>query len=255
MTTGHGAFVWYELVTADPAAAEDFYSRVIGWTTADSGMPDIRYTLAKVGDRPVAGMMGYPPDMPDPQPAWLGYVHVDDVDAMTGRVKDLGGAIYREPADIPTVGRFAVVADPQGAVFMLFRGDGPPPAEIAPNTPGRPAWHELHSTDWEAGFAFYTGLFGWTQAESYDMGPQGRYQIFALGGQSIGGMMNNPRAPRPFWLYYFVVDDIDAAHQRLTDAGGKLLNGPMPVPGDMWIIQAFDAQGAIFGMVGPRKAG
>jgi predicted enzyme related to lactoylglutathione lyase len=255
MTTGNGAFVWHELVTADPEAAEDFYTRLIGWTTADSGMTEMRYTLAKIGEQPVAGIMGYPPGVPDPHPAWLGYIHVDDVDAKAQHVKELGGAIHREPSDIPNVGRFAVAADRQGAVFMLFRGDGTPPPKIAPGTPGRPAWGELHSTDWESGFDFYSQLFGWEKAESFEGGPEGLYQVFSLGGLSIGGMMNNSHAPRPFWLYYFVVDDIDAAAKRLVDGGGKVLNGPMPVPGDMWVIQAFDAQGAVFGMIGPRTGG
>ena len=253
MTSSNGSFVWYELLSGDRAAEEDFYAKLIGWTMADSGMTEMRYTLAKVGERAVAGLMDFPPDMPpDPRPAWLGYVHVEDVDAMAERVKQSGGAIHREPADIPGVGRFAVAADPQGAVFMLFRGDGPAPANLAPGTPGRPAWHELHSSDWEAAFAFYSGLFGWEKAEAYEMGPQGSYQIFSLGGQSIGGMMTNPDVPAPFWLYYFVVEDIDAAGKRLTDNGGKIMNGPMVVPGDMWIIVAFDPQGAIFGMIGPR---
>lgn len=252
MTTEQGSFVWYELITGDRAAAEDFYAKVVGWTMVDSSLTDIRYTLAQVGDRPVAGLMGFPPDMPDPKPGWLGYILVDDVDAMAERVQKAGGALYRAPGDIPGVGRFSVVADPQGAVFMLFRGDGPPPAGLAPNTPGRPAWHELHTRDWEAAFAFYEGLFGWKKAEAIDMGPMGTYQIFATGDLSIGGMFNNPEAPAPFWLYYFVVEDIDAAVERTTNAGGKIINGPVQVPGEMWIINAIDPQGAIFALVGPR---
>ncbi len=253
MTTKEGSFVWYELITGDPAAAEDFYAKVVGWTIVDSSITGVRYSLARVGERPVAGLMGFPPDVPNPKPAWLAYILVDDVDAMTERVKQAGGAIYRAPDDIPRVGRFSVVADPQGAVFMLFRGEGTPPPELEPGTPGRPAWHELHTRDWEKAFAFYEGLFGWKKAEAMDMGPMGTYQIFATEDLSVGGMLNNPEAPAPFWLYYFVVDDIDAAVERLTAAGAKLTNGPVQVPGDMWIINAIDPQGAIFALVGPRK--
>ncbi len=253
MTTKQGSFVWYELITGDPAAAEDFYTKVVGWTMADAGMPGMHYTLAKVGERPVAGLMGFPPDVPDPKPAWLGYIAVDDVDGMAKRVQEAGGALYRAPDDIPGVGRFAVVADPQGAVFMLFRGEGTPPPELAPETPGRPAWHELHTRDWGKAFAFYEGLFGWKKAEAMDMGPMGTYQIFATDELSVGGMFNNPEAPTPFWLYYFVVDDIDAALERVTAAGGRLVNGPMEVPGAMWIINAIDPQGAMFALVGPRR--
>ncbi len=252
MTT-EGDFVWYELMTSDPEAAETFYAKVVGWTTADAGMPGMRYTLAKVGERPVAGLMGFPPDVPNPQSAWMGYILADDVDAMATRVKQAGGAEYRAPDNIPNVGRFAVMADPDGAVFMIFRGDGTPPPVLAPNTPGSVAWHELHARDWEKSFSFYEGLFGWKKEEPMDMGPMGTYQIFSIGGAPAGGMFNNADAPAPFWLYYFVVDNIDAAVTRLTDAGGKVTNGPTQVPGDMWIVQAFDPQGAMFALVGPRS--
>ncbi len=253
MTTEDGSFVWYELMTGDPAAAEDFYAKVVGWKMVDSSITGVRYTLAQVGDRPVGGLMGFPPGVPDPKPAWLGYILVDDVDAMTERVKQAGGAMYRAPDSIPTIGRFSVVADPQGAVFMLFRGEGTPSPELAPETPGRTAWHELHTRDWEKAFAFYEGLFGWKKADAMDMGPMGTYQIFAIGDLSVGAMFNNPEAPAPFWLYYFTVENIDAALERATSAGAKLINGPMEVPGGMWIINAIDPQGAIFALVGPRS--
>jgi len=253
MATTEGSFVWYELMTGDPAAAEQFYTDVVGWRMTDSGMPDMRYTIANAGDHPIGGITGFPPDMPDPHPAWTGYVHADDVDEVTGRVQRAGGAQYRAPADIPGVGRFAVVADPTGAVFLLFHGNGPTPDPLPMNTPGRVAWHELHTTDWEKAFAFYQGLFGWEKDNPMDMGEMGTYQIFKIEGVPSGGMMNNKDAPAPFWLYYFVVDDIDAAAERVTGHGGKIIHGPSEVPGEMWIINAFDPQGAIFALVGPRK--
>src|SRR5262249_17456792 len=113
--TMNGNFVWYELVTSDPQAAEEFYSKVVGWKMADSGIPGMRYTIANVGERAVGGLMGFPPDMPDPRPCWTGYIHVDDVDATAARIKQAGGHEYRAPDDIPNIGRFAVMADPQGA--------------------------------------------------------------------------------------------------------------------------------------------
>ena len=74
-----------------------------------------------------------------------------------------------------------------------------------------------------------------------------------LGGDPIGGMFNRPaEVPVTFWLYYFNVDDIDAAVRRVEAGGGKVLNGPMEVPGGAWIIQGQDPQGAMFALVGPR---
>lgn len=252
--TKEGGFFWYELVTSDATAAADFYAGVVGWTMADSSAPGMRYTLASVGDRQVAGLMDFPPDMPKGHPVWLGYVLTADVDGTAEKVKQAGGTIHREPGDIPGIGRFAVAADPQGATFMLLRGDSDPAPELDMSTPGAIGWHELHARDWEKAFDFYSDLFGWQKADAIDMGRMGTYQTFATGsGQQGGGMMNSPQTPNPFWLFYFFTDDIDAAAQRVTDNGGRLMHGPMEVPGPLWVIQALDPQGAMFAMVGHRR--
>lgn len=122
-------FFWYELMTTDLDAAETFYTKVVGWTAQPfdkaPGMP--RYIVMNVGERGVGGLMTMPEDaakmgMP---PAWLGYIHTKDVDASTKALKAAGGAVHREPDDIPGVGRFAVVADPQGATFMFLQPAAP----------------------------------------------------------------------------------------------------------------------------------
>jgi hypothetical protein len=190
------------------------------------------------------------------KPCWLGYIGVDDVDAVADRIAKAGGAIHRAPEDIPGVGRFAVVADPQGAAFMLLKGAtaGPPPQAFKASTPRHVGWNELHTTDWKAGLAFYSKLFGWAKSDTFDMGAMGTYLVFNAGGDAIGGMMTSPNFPRPVWLFYFNVDGIDAAHRRLTGAGGQVLFGPSEVPGGGWIIQATDPQGAMFALVGPRPS-
>jgi predicted enzyme related to lactoylglutathione lyase len=113
--------------------------------------------------------------------------------------------------------------------------------------------NELHTTDWKAGLDFYAKLFGWAKSDALDMGAMGTYLVFNAGGDPIGGMMTSPN-PRPAWLFYFNVDDIDAAHRRVTDASGRVLLPPTQVPGGDWIVQATDPQGAMFAIVGPRKA-
>ena len=171
------------------------------------------------------------------------------------RVTAAGGAVHRAPADIPGIGRFAVVADPHGATIILFRGSSDQePVAAAPGTPGHIGWHELQAGNGESAFAFYSGLFGWTKVEGIDMGAMGVYQIFAIGGAPVGGMMTKmPDTPAPFWLYYFNVDAIDAATARATDGGGKVINGPMQVPGGSWVVQCTDPQGAMFAMVGTKR--
>jgi len=105
-------FVWYDVMTTDTKAAEKFYSAVVGWDIKDSGMPDTSYSILSVGSTMVGGLMPIPDDARamGVQPAWMGYIGVDDVDDYAKRVKAAGGAIHREPADIPGVGRFAVAA-------------------------------------------------------------------------------------------------------------------------------------------------
>ena len=222
-------FVWYDLMTPDIKAAEAFYGKVVGWGATDTGMTGNPYHIFSMGKTMVAGVMPVPPDMAGAPPIWMGYIGVDDVDAYAKRIVDRGGKVYRGPVDIPNgVGRFAVVADPHGVGFAIFTpGAGEPPADGA-NDPGRIGWHELHAGDLETAWSFYSGLFGWTKSDTFDMGPMGTYQIFATGGNPAGGMMTKmPQSPQPFWLFYFNVDGIDAATERIKEAGGQVVNGPV----------------------------
>ena len=257
MAISHGSFVWYELMTTDAKAAEAFYRDVVGWQTRDAGMPGMAYTLLEVAGAAVAGLMTLPAEAAQSgaRPGWIGYVAVDDVDAAAKSFAAAGGTIHRAPDDIPGIGRFAVAADPQGAVICLFRGDGDmgPPAPPA-GTPGTIGWHELMAIDWQPAFDFYAAQFGWTKAEAHDMGPMGLYQIFAKDGEAVGGMMTKPaEVPVAYWGYYFNTEAIDAAAARVTAAGGKILFGPMEVPGGSWVVQGLDPQGAVFALVAPKR--
>ena len=256
MATSPKPFVWYELMTTDMDAAKAFYGAVIGWFAQAADQSHTRYTIMSAGDRPVASLMPLPEPVRQAggRPGWLGYILADDADVATEEVRRAGGTVHRAPDDIPGVGRFSVVADPQGAVFMLFRpsgGDNPP---APPMTPGHVGWHELYASDWPAAFDFYAGRFGWTKADALDMGPMGTYQLFAAGGEPIGGMMNKPDGMRaPVWTFYFVVPAADAAVGRITEHGGQVLMGPHQVPGGSWIVHGMDPQGAMFALVAPNR--
>src|SRR5690606_9879898 len=150
-----------------------------------------------------------------------------DADAAAERVQHAGGMLHRAPADVPGIGRFAVVADPQGAGFILFAPEGDPPAPVPAGTPGHVGWHELYADDWRSAFDFYAGQFGWSRQDAVDMGPMGTYQLFGVGEAVHGGMMNRPaQVPMPAWLFYFTVPAINAAAQRVADHGGRVLMGP-----------------------------
>jgi len=121
----HGTFCWNELMTRDVPGATKFYTELLGWNAADSGMPGMQYTIFKVGDKQVGGLMEMPADIPQEVPAhWMAYITVDDVDAAARKVSELGGQVMHGPEDVPQVGRFCVVQDPTGAVVSLIQMSG-----------------------------------------------------------------------------------------------------------------------------------
>ena len=250
------SFFWYELMTSDLAGAEKFYPAVVGWTTEEFPNQDMRYVVVNANGNGVGGMMTIPPEAAQmgAPPAWLGYIKASDIDAQTDAVKQAGGQVYREPGPIPGVGRFSVVADPQGAVYMLLQPEGPDMPAVDPMTPGHVGWHEYMGTDWQAAFDFYAGQYGWTKSQSVDMGEMGTYQLFAVDGKDNGGMMDKPPfVPVANWGFYFIVEGIDAAAKRCTDNGGKILMAPMEVPGGQWVVNCMDPQGAHFSMLSSTK--
>lgn len=116
-----GTFCWNELLTEDVPRSLAFYQAIAGFTDAPMDMgPMGTYHVLKRGDRQAAGVMKHP--MAGTPSHWLHYVAVDDVDARTKRAAQLKGAVLVEPQDIPGIGRFSVVKDPQGAAFALFKG-------------------------------------------------------------------------------------------------------------------------------------
>ncbi|MBX3575806.1 MAG: VOC family protein [Rhizobiaceae bacterium] len=249
------SFFWHELMTSDPKGAEAFYAKVVGWRPEafpGAGMP---YTVVHAGDRGVGGIMGIPPGADGMPSMWVGYIYVKDVDAAAGALSKAGGAVKQPPQDIPGVGRFAVVTDPQGATFMLMAPMGPDQPPLDGMTPGHVGWNELMTTDWKAAFAFYSGQFGWTKDQEVDMGPEyGTYLTMKTGGPAGAGMMNKmPGMPVAAWGFYFAVEGIDAAAARVKSAGGTVVMGPMQVPGGQWTLNAQDPQGAHFGLVSNTK--
>jgi uncharacterized protein len=250
-------FIWYELLTSDPAAAAVYYGAVIGWTAADSGVPGMDYRILSMKGSGVGGLMPIPAAAAKGgmKPSWLGYIGVANVDKSIASIVAAGGTVHMPPADIPAVGRIAMVADPQGAsIYIMTPASTGTSSAFAPGTPGHGGWNELHAKDGAAALAFYSKQFAWGKSSEMDMGPMGKYYLFNVGGSEMwGGMLSDAKTPHPYWLYYFCVEDIDAAQQRVATNGGKVLMDPQKVPTGDWIIHARDPQGAMFALVGPRK--
>jgi predicted enzyme related to lactoylglutathione lyase len=253
----HGQFLWYDVMTSDTAAAGDFYSQVVGWSLQPAAAPGMDYTVFQIeGDRGVAGLMPIPDDMKDQaRPCWLTYIAVDDVEAAAAKIQSLGGALHKGPVTVPGIITFAVVADPQGAGFLIAKGLSAEAMPALPmNTPGAAGWFELYATDWEKVFPFYEAMFGWTKAEAVDMGPMGQYQLFAAGAEPVGGMMTKPpQIPMPMWGLYLNVAGIDAPVAKVKALGGTVMMEPHQVPGGNWAAQCMDPQGAAFGLTALRR--
>jgi uncharacterized protein len=231
MTTTTGRFVWHELHTGDRAKATKFYAQLIGWETKEVPMgPGETYGLCLLNGKDVAGITKSmaPAGVP---PHWLPYIAVENVDTSAARVKELGGKVIGAPMDIPNVGRFAVVADPQGATFALHKHATPYPEEPAQPPVSAFCWEELSTSDPEAAAKFYAALFGYT-IESMDMGPMGTYRILKSGDRQRAGIMGfMPQGPKhPHWLEYIAVKDVDASTRNANELGAKTLFGPQDIP-------------------------
>jgi len=172
---------------------------------------------------------------------------------------EAGGKLWKPATDIPGMLRFAVLSDPQGAAIAIFTPHSamPPQQRLEAPAPGTIGWHELYTTDLEAGFGFYNKIFGWNKVTDMDMGAMGLYRIFDEGDHKEmgnGGMMKKaPQIPVACWNFYFNVDSIKGGIERVKAGGGKVLNGPMQVPGGSWIMNAQDPQGAMFSLVRSKE--
>ncbi|WP_225408624.1 VOC family protein [Stigmatella hybrida] len=258
MANASGDFIWYELLTTDLGAAARFYGAVLGWRTRSMDGSEKGYRLFGTGETDVAGSMEIPVSQSPTgmRPMWLGYVAVDDVDAAVARIVAAGGAKHLPPADVPGVGRFSMVGDPQGALFYVMRGavEGGTSTSFHPSKAGHCQWNELAAKEPAAALSFYGSHFGWEKGDAMPMGELGDYQFLQHHGQTFGALMRQPtEALPPRWMFYFGVEDIDAATATATREGAKLLDGPSEVPGDIFTSIVEDPQGATFGLVGPRK--
>ena len=249
-----GRFVWHELMTTDTDAASDFYSHIVPWKTQDSGMPS--YTLWMSGKYQAGGLMALPEESASAPPHWIIYIGTPDVDATVEAAEKLGGKVLKGASDIPSVGRFAVLTDPQGAAFAVYTPQPGSGEEVPPGgAVGDFTWHELATTDPEAAFGFYSELFGWSKGQSHDMGDMGVYQLVSHDGQDVGGIYKaHGNSTPPNWLSYVRVPDAAKAAAAAKSAGGRVLNGPMEVPGGSWIVQMEDPQGGAFAVVEAPKA-
>jgi predicted enzyme related to lactoylglutathione lyase len=232
-----GTFSWAELATSDADGAKAFYTQVFGWEYDDNPIGDDQvYTMASRDGGQVAALFAT-----DQQPPhWNCYVTVASVDESAAKAKELGAKALAEPFDVMDVGRMAVFTDPQGAALCIWEARTSIGATLV-NAPGALAWNDLVTPDAEASATFYGSLFGWTAEEIPNAGG---YRVIRNGDRSNGGIMPSSDLP-PAWLPYFGHEDIDRLVDEVPGLGGRVLNGPVPVPAGRFAAFA-DPQGAVF---------
>jgi len=243
-----GKFVWHQLMTRDVPGAKDFYSRLVGWKTLPWPL-DPAYTVCHADAGPVAGIMEIPSDLPSEVPShWLQYIGTRDVDSTAQAAVRAGGSIVKGPSDMQGAGRYAVLKDPQGAVFAIIDPENAKPEAAGTPPLGAFSWHELATSDNEAAFAFYSGLFGWDAIQRMDMGPVGVYLIFGENGVQRGGIYIKPaeNPGPPSWLPYVHVPNADEGYAVALSKGAKGTVPPMDVPNGGRIANVIDPAGASF---------
>jgi predicted enzyme related to lactoylglutathione lyase len=255
--TQTAAFAWDELHTNDREKANAFYNTLFGWTAEAVPMgPDYTYHLLKRkgSDESFAGSHQQEGDeLKNGVPShWLVSLGTNDVDAATAKASELGATVVIPPADIPNVGRFSVLNDPQGAAFGLLTysdGNSAPKPEVGPNCI---VWHELVTSDPAASKAFYSSVVGFTTEESNMTGET--VQLFKHGGEQVANILPKPSPEAPdAWVFYVEVKDIDETIEAAKKAGGSVIFPPLAIPPIGSVSWLADPTGAVFGILQPSE--
>ncbi len=238
--TAVGRFVWHENVSTDVEKAKGFYTQLLGWETEMWKPGEMDYAMIKANEQMHGGFNAAQGGAPS---HWLGHVVVEDVDEAARRAESAGGKIVAGPMDIPEIGRFALIQDPQGAVTSAYAPEGD-----APLSEGVFVWDELHTADVEQAKSFYSEVYGWSSRDM-PMGEMGNYTIFQRRGDGdVGGCMRLMHGSQVHWLAYIGTEDVDSTAERAKELGGNVLQEPTDIPevGRFAIVQ--DPAGAVFGI-------
>jgi predicted enzyme related to lactoylglutathione lyase len=202
----------------------------------------------KHGDSTVGGVMQLPDEAAQAgAPShWVSYISTPDLDSTVADAQRRDARMYVPPTEIPNTGRFAVLADPQGATIASYEPGDQPSREWDPQV-GDVAWNELATTDPKAALDFYRDTFGWELVNEMDMGGGSKYYIFGQDGKQYGGVYayQPGQQPSPAWTPYVRVTDLDARVDQVRNLGGEVMAGPMEVPGGGRIAIFTDPQGAV----------
>jgi uncharacterized protein len=222
-----GTPAWADLMVPDLEPVRRFYAAVLGWTYEEAPAPDgTTYLMASVGGRYAAALGDVLPEPDHPAPEWTVYLAADDLVATVQAVEAAGGAVVVPPMDAGDSGAFAVLADPAGAVFGLWRSGMLTGFDVV-DEPGAMTWCETMSRDPEAARSFYATVFGYTYTDH--SAPGFTYAAFTVDGRlagGIGGLPADRSGAEPHWLVYFRVEDVDDAVAAVVRHGGTMTEEP-----------------------------
>ena len=246
-----GKVIWVDLATPNLASAKKFYSGLFGWTFRDIHTGKTDYSVASLGDRPVAGLVHrlVPPAEPK-RPAWLAFVSVRDVDAAQRNALEHGAKVISGPKTYPHRGRQAVLADPEGAVFaILASGSGDPPDFLV--APGEWIWSSLHAQDPDKDAAFYQALFGY---DVFDVPSDDGLDHVILSTDdyaraSINALPSHSSRRHSHWLNFVRVVDTVAMAAKAVALGGRVLVEPHIDRHGGKVAVVADPTGAPFGLM------
>ena len=254
-----GDFIWYELMTTDAEGAKAFYDAVVGWSFGEGAEEFQGYRMINTSDGGVAGgVMPLNAEMQQhgARPTWLGYLNVGDVDAKVASIEAAGGKALMGPMDIPSVGRIAMVADPQGAPFYVMR---PIPPEGRENEPEhRLLAHRSGPLRVERAVDQRPGrsaplLRRAVRLEHRQFHADGRARRIPLHRPPRADPRRDRRdhgRPASPLALLFSGAVVSTAKGTAEATGGQIMTGPMEVPGGDHIIVGIDPQGAEFALVG-----
>lgn len=241
-----GEFCWFNMLTPDPAAAREFFARLLGWSYSE--IPGVGH-IVEVDGKGVGGLFDVVrPGAPPSQPILGVMLRVESADGTVGMVNELSGRA-QSAFDIMTNGRMAVCFDPTGAEFDVWEPKQMFGAEVDSSAVGAANWFELMTPDVERAVAFYGGLFGWSARAV----PGSDYVVMALGGRDVAGM--KPITPamgamRAHWATYFKVADVDAARKLAVELGGRI-DMQVHESGGVRLCGMVSPQGVPFRLVAP----
>ncbi|HLV35210.1 MAG TPA: VOC family protein [Spirillospora sp.] len=248
-----GTFSWADCTSTDTAKAKAFYSAVLGWEAEDMPLGGgLYYTMFQKDGLNVAGLG---PMMPDMQAQgipshWNSYVNVDDIHALAGKARELGGTVMLEPMEVFDSGWMMILQDPTGAVLGVWQPKNHIGASLV-NTPGAMTWNELMTPDVSAARDFFGSLFDWTfqKADGSDY-----YIIFNKDRMNGGIMQLNGELGNvpPNWTVYFSVADIEDTLKKVSEAGGQVLRPIQDTSVGRFAVIA-DPQGAVCSLIQNRQ--